>query len=346
MVWTPPASRNESERSLSLSKPTDLSGRHIFLTGGTGFLGRTLLDYLSESAAISGPNFRVTVMSRTPAHFLRRWSRYQGLSWLTVSQGDLTHFPTPDQAVTDVIHAAADTHGVADHAQWIEQIAGGTCRALDWAASNCDNARFLLMSSGAVYGPQPADVSGLREDYTGAPTTTALGSVYGQAKRLAEQLCTVYGASRRLHTVIARCFAFTGPHVPLDGPYAIGNFIRDALMGDAIRVRGTGNAVRTYLYGRDAAHWLVTLLSSGVAGEAYNVGSDQPVTTAQLAASVAAILSPGKPVIVERSLADDGARSIYVPDISKAARLGLTVETPLNEAIRLSAAGVSEIRRA
>jgi nucleoside-diphosphate-sugar epimerase len=177
----------------------------------------------------------------------------------------------------------------------------------------------------------------LEEVYCGAPPTTADSSVYGQAKRLAEQMCTIYGVARGLDTVIARCFAFTSPHVPLDGPYAIGNFIRDALQSDVIRVRGDGRAVRTYLYGRDMAHWFMTLLTFGAAGEAYNVGSDQPVTMAELAATVASILSPGKPVVIENSVVDDGTRSTYVPDITKAGRLGLEVETALPDAIRLSA---------
>jgi nucleoside-diphosphate-sugar epimerase len=321
--------------SLPISDPVDLSGRHIFITGGTGFLGKTLLDYLAECAARHG-DFRATVMSRSPDEFLRSAPQYSNLPWLDLCRGQLGSFPTSVRSVTDVIHAAATTHNVSNQVSWIDQIVGGTRSALDWAAS-VGARRFLLTSSGAVYGQQASGVGGLAEDCCEAPVTTSIASVYGQAKRLAEQLCTIYSAEGRLETIIARCFAFTGPHIPLDGPYAIGNFIRDALARDAIRVRGDGRAIRTYLYGRDIAHWLLTILLVGSNGHAYNVGSDEPVSVAKLAAMVASVVSPGKPVLIESAAVEGEARRRYVPDITKARNIGLDVEVSLEDAIRFSA---------
>jgi UDP-glucuronate decarboxylase len=322
--------------SLPLSDPVELSGRHVFLTGGTGLLGKSLLDYFSESVAFHGENFRVTVMSRSPDDFLSRWPKYRNTPWLSFRQGALEAFPPPDRSVTDFVHAAGETHSRMDKMLWTEQIVGGTALALDWAEA-AGARRFLLTSSGAVYGRQPPSIGRLAETYDGAPPPTDISSVYGQAKRAAEQLSTIFGASRSLQTVIARCFSIACPYVPLDGPYAIGNFIRDALTNDVIRVRGDGTSVRTYLFGRDVAHWLTTLLVGGSNGEAYNVGSDQAIDMAGLAGLVASVLSPGKPVVIENAIRDDASRSIYVPDIAKAGSLGLKVETALQDAIHLSA---------
>ena len=326
--------------SLLGTSPLDLSGRHVFITGGTGFLGRSILDYLAESASVNGPNFRVTVMSRSPGRFLARFPQYSGIDWLSVVTGDLERFPAVD-GITDVLHAAADTHGVTDKARWMDQIYRGTRSTLEWSLE-VGATRFLFVSSGAVYGTQPPHMARIEEEYPGAPSTTALSSVYGQAKRLAEQLCTVYASEHSMGLVIARCFAVVGPHIPVPGPYAMGNFIHDALNGDEIVVNGDGSAVRTYLYARDLAHWLVTLLVRGRSGEAYNVGSDQPVSMSELASMVRESAGSEKPVKIRRDACEDLARSIYVPDITKSQVLGLRVETPLEEAVRLTLASIAQ----
>lgn len=320
------------------SEPLRLTGVRVFVTGGTGFVGRSVLDYLLLSAALHGTrDMHVCILSRDPARFLRTWPRYAGLKWLRFIEGDLQSLRgLRDQACDHVIHAAADTHGVTSGVRWAEQIIGGTQAALDFALLNRAR-RFLLLSSGAIYGAQPPDLGLLPETFAGAPSPMLYTSVYGQAKRMAEQLCTVYWKEHGLESIIARCFALVGEHVPLSGAYAIGNFIRDALDGQPLRLTGDGSAVRSYLYGPDAAHWLMTLLLRGSPGEAYNVGSDAAISIRELAELTAAQLSPSLPVIAGQAVVADNTRSRYVPDISKAVALGLAVSTSLPQAIEQSA---------
>ena len=319
----------------ALSAPLDLTGHHVFITGGTGFIGRTLLDYLAESVAVHGPGVGVCVLSRDPARFSADFPQYVGLPWLRLVKGDVCTLAVDPQGAgircTDFIHAAADAHASAEPLQWLDQIVVGTRNALDFALV-AGARRFLNLSSGAVYGAQPNHIDALSEGDCGAPPTESISSVYGQSKRMAEQLCTVYRHLHGMATVNARCFAIVSEHVPLDGPYAIGNFIRDALRAEEITVLGSGKAVRTYLYGRDVAHWLFTLLLKGAAGESYNVGSDVPVTIAELASRVAQAIAPGKRMVCA-SAEDDGERFRYVPNVAKARGLGLEVETNLDEAI-------------
>ncbi len=320
----------------------DLSGRRLFITGGTGFVGRTLLDYLIRWRAKTDQQFAVTILSRHPAEFLSRYGDYEGRSWLSFVEGSLHKLPPPG-AYSDVIHAAADTHLQREGVQWIDQIVNGTAAVLNFAVQS-GAQRFLHTSSGAVYGPQPDDLCEIPEEYAGAPLSELPSSVYGQAKRVAEQLCTIYHHEYGLHTVNARCFAFAGRHLPYDGPYALGNFIRDALSGDVIRVKGDGRAVRSYLDGEDMARWLLTLLQASQPGESYNVGTNLAVTMKGLAEMVSQILSPGKPVIVENLQSMHTQRSRYVPAISKAAALGLVPQYSLEEAIHRSVDGFVDHR--
>ena len=336
--------------SLAGCDPLDLHGRRLLLTGGSGFVGRTLLDYLRVAGEVHGGYPEVWVLSRTPQQFLSRYPGYGNLPWLTVVAGDILDIdaqrlarserwgqgrPVPP-TFTDILHGAADTHAGGSRLSWFDQIVLGTRNLLDLALVS-GMPRFLLLSSGAVYGPQPENLVGLPEDYPGAPATGLPTTVYGQAKRVAEHLCTLYRAEHGLPVVVARCFAFIGAHLPLDGPYAIGNFLRDALHGRDIVVKSDGSAVRSYLYGSDLAQWLLTLLIHAEPGTCCNVGSDQALSLGDLARRVATIVAPQKRVVIEREPVPGCAGARYVPDIARAAALGLRVETPLEVAIALTA---------
>jgi nucleoside-diphosphate-sugar epimerase len=214
-----------------------------------------------------------------------------------------------------------------------DMMLNGTRRTLDFA--KCTGAtRFLLTSSGSVYGPQPAGLMHTPEDYAGGPDAANAQFMHGEAKRASEMLCAIY-ADARLQPTIARCFAFVGPYLPLDVHFAVGNFIRDGMRGGPIRVSGDGTPYRSYLYAADLAIWLWTILLRGQPMRPYNVGSEAALTIAELANLVARTFMPPVPVHVSRVSDPRVPAQRYVPSVARAeTELGLRLTVPLAEGIR------------
>lgn len=313
----------------------------LLLTGGTGFFGRALLrNYLSNR---KGFPFKIVVLSRNPERFQASYPEFSECPWLSYRKGDIQNRESLPwgESFTYVLHAATDSTIGPSLAplRRFQQIVDGTTNILDVAVAT-GALRFLLTSSGGIYGPQPSELAAIPEDWLGSPSMNDPGTAYSQAKRAAEHLCALYREAYGLETVIARCFAFVGPDLPLNVHFAVGNFVRDALFSAEINVKGDGSPLRSYLDQRDLSRWLWFLLFNGKDGEVFNVGSDSVVSIQDLANTVKRILAPHKCVRIVKSRDPKilSSRSRYIPDISKIASLhGLTPTFSLEESIRFMA---------
>jgi len=314
-----------------------LGGERLFITGGTGFFGRWLLDSLIRANERFDLRTSAVVLTRDAAAFRRDMPSLAANPAIAFHEGDLASYGFPDGEFSHVLHMGTTTslatfQNEAPLAKF-ENIVIGTQRTLDFAVK-CRARKFLLTSSGAVYGRQPADVTHISEDHVFAPEPTNTASAVGHSKRAAEFLTAAYGEQHGFDATIARCFSFVGRHLPLDLHYAIGNFMRDALKGGPVEVRGDGTQVRSYLYAADLVIWLLTILCNGTASRAYNVGSEEDVTIADLAHRVARLA----PVPVEVHLAGLPPQfprpDRYVPSTRRAQdELGLRQLISLDEAI-------------
>lgn len=314
-----------------------LRGASIFITGGTGFVGMWLLESLACADDRLGLGVRATVLTRNPVGFARKASHLAAHRAIRLVEGDVCSFPFPENEFPFVIHAATERYfaAVPEYPlSTFDRDVAATRRVLEFARTH-GTRRLLFTSSGAVYGQQPAGLTHIPEDYAGAPSTVDPQSGYGQGKRVSEWMCTMYAAQYGFAALIARLFAFIGPHLPLDANFAAGNFIRDAMKGSPIRITGDGTPYRSYLYAADLAIWLWTILVKGESARPYNVGSADEVTIAQLAETIVTNTRPGTPIKIAREAVPGAPAARYVPDIQRAGReLGLKPLVGLAESVQ------------
>lgn len=320
----------------------EVRGQNLFLTGGTGFFGCWLVESFLHINQIEKLDARVTVLTRNPASFAAKCPHLVGDPALTLHQGDVRDFVFPEGEFKYVIHAATEAsakQAAEDPLEMLSTILDGTERALKFAASH-GTQKFLLTSSGAVYGRQ--QVSHVAEEDDHGPDPLSPASVYAEGKRAAELMCSLYARSTGLECKVARCFAFVGPHLPLDTHFAIGNFIRDALRGGPIEIQGDGSPKRSYLYAADLAVWLWTLLFRAPSMRAFNVGSEDAINIRDLAKTVVKSLDATVRVSIAKQPAEGAAIQQYVPSTQRARQeLHLKAQIDLAEAIRRTAAWYS-----
>lgn len=318
----------------------EMRGQHIFLTGGTGFFGCWLVESFAYINRVLNLNAQATILTRNPAAFTAKCPHLSADPAISLLEGDVRNFSFPEGDFSFVIHAATEAsarQAAETPIDMLTTILAGTQRTLEFAASH-STSRYLLTSSGAIYGKQPFGITHMPESYAGAPDSLDPASVYSEGKRTSELMCALFHKTFGFECVIARCWAFCGPHLPLDTHFAIGNFIGDALAGRSINIKGDGTSIRSYLYGADLAIWLWTMLFRAPSLVPINVGSAREVSILELAKTVANILNPNAVIDVAFQPLPGSAPSRYVPSVDRAKQLlGLEESVNLEESIRRTA---------
>ena len=303
----------------------------LVVTGGTGFVGRSLLSR------------RSFVDQFDAVHVVGRRSRPQ---WLPSPFNYVVADLTTDELVTFkdatlIVHAAtpasASLNAFAPRDMFFQNIS--SMESVLSLASQCTRKPTVLFtSSGAVYGEAPGVDSFISEDSRIAAPSNDPRLAYANGKRAAEFLLAEASSRGLCNGVVTRLFSFSGRFLPVNRHFAIGNFVRDAIFDREITVRGDGSAVRSYLDSSDMARWLEASAFKGVPDTIYHIGSDEPISILELAylVSVRVRILLGKEtgirVLGQKNPTDGFSR--YVPGVEHTMdALGVWREVSLAESI-------------
>jgi len=294
------------------------------VTGGAGFLGSHLCDYLVADG------LRVICVDNLATGSLQNIEHLRGDQFRFLNH-DLTERFDIDEPVDFVFHLASPASPI-DYLrlplQTLKVGSYGTHNALGLAKFK--RARFLLASTSEVYGdpavhPQP-------ETYWGNVNPIGPRGVYDEAKRYAEALTMAYHRQQGLDTCIVRIFNTYGTRMrPHDGR-AIPTFARQALANEPLTVFGDGSQTRSFCYVDDLVRGLVLLARSGE-HLPVNIGNPQELTLLELAETVIRVMSSKSEIVFEALPVDDP--QVRQPDITRARQLlGWEPQVSLEDGLR------------
>lgn len=323
----------------------ELQDQRLLFTGGTGFFGKWLTQAFLAAEKRYNLNLKIELLSRRGSAVIHEMPWLQD-PMFQIHQGDVRSFSKDLGPIDTIIHGAVEASAQLNEQHPEEMFLTnleGTSRMLQLART-AKTRRFLLTSSGAVYGRQPYDLIHTPEDWIGGPDPLNSKSAYAEGKRAAELISALAATAQGFEFKVARCFAFVGPYLPLDTHFAAGNFMGACLKNETLQILGDGTPHRSLMYGTDLVVWLLRILTHGQSHRAYNVGSDHTISILEMAQAIdrvsAEFIDRGKlesRIRVHREVAAPGKPERYVPSVERAkTELGLKLSVNLDDALRRS----------
>ncbi len=326
--------RSTVEAACALPLPWGkLRGARVLLTGATGMIGSVLADLLMTRGDVF-----VTALSRSEETMRLRFPSYFGQNRFSFLSQDIASPMNTEETFDYIVHAAGNAHPVAYARDPVGTMNGaylGAANLLDYGHRH-GTRRFMMVSSGEVYGQPSENMVGFSEEYSGYVDPMRSRSCYPSAKRAAETLCASYRVQYGLDTVVARPCHIYGPSQTEGDSRAVSQFFRSAAAGADIVLKSKGEQVRSYCYAVDAASALVTILLMGAGGEAYNIAERHSVVSI---AELASLIAAEAEVAVRFEAPEEAERSGYTPVTrgvlrgEKLEALGWLAQTSLSDGI-------------
>lgn len=248
----------------------EIEARTLFISGATGLIGSTLIRTITKNA----PSAKIIALVRDEAKAKRI---FQDIDCSNISffKGDVRSPISIEAPIDYIIHAASETSSKAfinAPVQVIEIAITGTKNMLELAHQK--NVKgFVYLSSMEVYGT-PHDDDKIFETHGTDLDTMNVRTSYPESKRLCESLCTAYASERNVPAKVVRLTQTFGPGVQYNDGRIFAELSRCAIEGRDIMLHTKGETKRSYLYTLDAATAILTVLTKGKSGEAYNTANE------------------------------------------------------------------------
>ncbi len=283
----------------------------ILVTGGGGFLGSHLCEYLLRKG------HEVVVMDNLLTGRAENIAHLIGWEGFVFLRYDVTHFVHVVGPLDYILHFASPA-SPKDYLQYsihtMKVGALGTYHSLGLARAK--EAKFLLASTSETYGdplvhPQP-------ETYWGNVNPVGVRGVYDEAKRFAEAMTMAYHRELGIDTRIVRIFNTYGPRMRKDDGRAIPTFISQALTGEDITIHGNGKQTRSICYVSDLIEGIYRLMQTDYHGPV-NIGNPSEMSILDLANKILQIAESESRIVFKQAMADDP--KVRRPDIGLARNL-------------------------
>jgi dTDP-glucose 4,6-dehydratase len=297
------------------------------VTGGAGFLGSHLCDYLI------GHGWDVLSIDNLVTGSAANLAHLKGNPHFSTTQHDVSRHIEVEGPVDYVLNFASPASPV-DYLklpiQTLKVGALGTHNTLGLAKAK--GAKYFLASTSECYGDP--HVSPQSETYWGNVNPIGPRGVYDEAKRFAEAMVMAYHRYHGLDTHIVRIFNTYGPRMRLNDGRALPNFVHQALTGQPITVYGNGQQTRSFCYVSDLIEGIYRLMNSDE-HEPTNIGNPQEITILEFAERIRALTGVSVPIVFNPLPQDDPKQRC--PDISKARRiLGWEPKVNLQDGLRVT----------
>ena len=268
----------ELDRIAALDLPYErFNGKAVAVTGAGGLVGNYLMRALDAARRVHGLNLRLIALCRSPE---RARAQLRGIDELTCLEYDATRPLRADFRADFVLHAAANAHPSAfssDPVGTMQANLLGTMNLLEHMRDA--GGRFILFSTGEIYGERPDLAGGFDERTFGSVDPMNPRACYPESKRAAETLCAAYAQQHGVDALAARLTYIYGATITDQNSRADAQFLRRALAGEDIVLKSDGSQLRSYCYAADAASALITLMLRGETSKAYNVANPNCAAT-------------------------------------------------------------------